>query len=137
MSFLIFSVSLLILLVAGVFLYTWINRLSRLDRQHDQEDLVAGMVNLERGFSAELAATVSSFRPVPRTRAENSWGTYLFESYSQWRTTTRWPDLIQSVSIAVRSQDGKISFETFQPSTGDFSPQSWPLSLARFRETLK
>ncbi|MGH9431087.1 MAG: sensor histidine kinase [Terriglobia bacterium] len=137
LSFIIFSGSLLILLVAGLFLYQWINRLSHLDRQHDQEDLVAGMVNLERGFSAELAEMVSSFRPVPRVHAGNSWGTYLFESYSQWRTTTRWPDLIHSVSIAIRSRDGKISFETFNPATGDFAPQSWPSSLTGFRQALQ
>jgi signal transduction histidine kinase len=137
LSLVILGVSLLILVVAGVFLYQWINRLSELDRQHDQQDLVAGMVNLERGFSADLAETVTSFRPIARVHAPNSWGTFLFESYSEWRSTTRWPGLIHSISIAVRSRRGKISFETFDPATGDFEPQPWPSDLTRFQEVLQ
>ena len=137
LSLIFIVVSVAILLVAGVFIYRWINRLSQLDRQNDQTNLEAGMMDLERGFSAELAEMVVSFRPISRTRAGKSWGTNLLESYSQWRTTTRWPELIHSVSIAVRSESGKVRFETFDPRTGDFFPREWPASLSLFQETLQ
>ena len=137
LSLIFLAVTAAILLVAGIFIYRWINRLSQLDRQNDQANLEAGMMNLERGFSTEMAEMVVSFRPISRTRAEKSWGTNLLESYSQWRTTARWPQLIHSVSIAVRPQNGKLSFETFEPGTGGFSPRDWPSSLSVFQDTLK
>jgi two-component system sensor histidine kinase SenX3 len=137
LAIIILSVSLAILAAAGVFLWQWINRMSQLDQQTDQADLIIGMRNLRRGISMELAEMAASFRPMPRTRTAEAWRTYVVESYSQWKTTTRWPGLIRSVSVAFRSKDGRISFETYVPATGDFSPQEWPESLIQFRLPLQ
>ena len=54
-SLIALSASLLIPLAAGVFLYHSINHTSQLDCQNVQENLVTQMLNLERGFSEELA----------------------------------------------------------------------------------
>ena len=136
-SLIALSASLLIPLAAGVFLYHSINHTSQLDCQNVQENLVTQMLNLERGFSEELAQIAVSFRPIPRIRSQDAWRTYLIESYSQWRTTTRWPDLVHSVSIEVRSGSGKVEFGTFEPASGDFSPQECPLPLVGFEKMLE
>jgi signal transduction histidine kinase len=130
------TISVVVLAVAGVFLYRWVNRLRDLDLRRQQEDLDASVVNLQREFSASLHEAVWFFHPIPEPRSRPPAVIYS-ELYSQWKTTARWPQLIDHLSIAFRSPSGRILLAQFQPKSGSFKNEVWPASLEVFRSALE
>jgi signal transduction histidine kinase len=130
------AVSAIVLVVAGVFLYRWVNRLSDLDLRRQQEDLDASMINLQREFAAALHEAVWFFHPIPETRSGTPEAVYS-ELYSQWKSTARWPELIDEVRIAFRSRNGGVILAQLQPQSGRLKEQPWPASLEAFRDSLR
>ena len=130
------AVSVVLLVVAGMFLYRWVDRLTDLDRQRRQEDLDASMINLQREFAATLHEVVWFFHPLPELHSRSPEAVYS-ELYSQWKNTARWPQLINRVSIAFRSESsGRIVLAQFLPKSGTFVKQPWPTPLEAFRNSL-
>jgi two-component system, OmpR family, sensor histidine kinase SenX3 len=130
------TISVVVLVAAGVFLYRWVNRLSDLDLRRQQEDLNASVVNLQREFSASLHEAVWFFHPIPEPRSRTPAAVYS-ELYSQWKNTARWPQLIDHLSIAFRSPSGRIVLAQLEPKSGSFKGEPWPASLDTFRNTLR
>jgi signal transduction histidine kinase len=130
------TISVVVLVVAGVFLYRWVNRLSELDLRRQQEDLNASIVNLQREFSASLHEAVWFFHPIPELRSRTPAAVYS-ELYSQWKNTARWPQLIDKLAIAFKSQRGRIVLAQLQPKSGGFGEEPWPASLDVFRNALQ
>jgi signal transduction histidine kinase len=130
------AVSAIVLVAAGVLLYRWVNRLSELDLRRQREDLDASMVNLQREFEATLHEAVWFFHPIPEVHSRTPEAAYS-ELYSQWRNTTRWPQIIGKVSVGFRSEAGRIVLAELQPQSGKFKEQPWPASLEVFRNSLR
>ncbi|MGH9446755.1 MAG: histidine kinase dimerization/phospho-acceptor domain-containing protein, partial [Terriglobia bacterium] len=128
-------VSIAGLLVSGFFLYRWVNRLSELDLRRQQENLDASVVNLQREFAATLREAMWFFRPMPGLPRPELETTYS-ELYSQWKTAARWPQVIRTISIALRSGDGSIGLAQLDPKAEKFKAVSWPASLRKFRDAL-
>jgi signal transduction histidine kinase len=129
------TVSVVVLVIAGVFLYQWVTRLSDLDLRRQQEDLNASVVNLQREFSATLHEAVWFFHPVPELRSRTPAAVYS-ELYSQWKSTARWPQIIDKLTIAFRSPTGRIVLAQLQPKAASFQEEPWPASLRVFRNSL-
>jgi signal transduction histidine kinase len=128
-------ISLVALLVTGAFLYRWVNRLSQLDYRRRKEDLDNAAANLQREFSATIHEAIWYFHPVPGMQPVSPQETYA-ELYAQWKTLTRWPQLIEGIGLAFKSPDGSIKFERLQPATGRFAAASWPSAFTSFRQSL-
>ncbi len=124
------------LLLAGTFLYRWINRVSVADREQQTEFLQSAM----RSFRGDLVGTLleirSTFRPIPRRGSATALDNYLAEFYSQWRSSDPNGPLVATLSLAT-VQEGKPQLRTLDSKSGKFKPQPWPESLEGFRERMK
>jgi two-component system, OmpR family, sensor histidine kinase SenX3 len=123
------------LLVSGLFLYRWVNRLSELDLRRQQEDLDASVINLQREFAATFREAMWFFRPTPGFRTSELENAYS-ELYSQWKTAARWPQVICAVSIGTKAADGSAALAQLDPKTEKFKQIPWPASLGKFRDAL-
>jgi signal transduction histidine kinase len=128
-------VSIVVLVIAGVFLYRWVNRLSELDRRRQQEDLDTSMMNLQREFAATLHEALWFFRPIPGFGSRDPEAVYS-ELYAQWKNTARWPQLIDSIEVGFLSKGSHIVFAVLDCQSGNFSEQPWPADLTFFRNSM-
>lgn len=124
-----------VLSLSAVFLYRWVNRLAELDLSRRQENLDAALVNFQREFAATLREPVWFFRPVPELESAAP-QTALLEAYLQWKSTSRWPQILSTVAISVKSPGRTPVLMQFQPKSGRFEEQPWPAKLDAFRRSL-
>jgi signal transduction histidine kinase len=133
----LFSVLLVLLLVAGVLMHRWINRASEVDRQEQRALLMAAMRSFQGDFSATMQEVVPSFWSAPRLETDTAMEAYVAELYSYWQSTARQPQLVDAVSLGTIMPDGATTFRRFRPEEGQFEEHEWPVWLESFRDLLK
>lgn len=131
------SVLLLLLSLAGVLIYRWIDRASEADRQQQKEFLETAMRSFEGEFSGTFQDILSTFRPASRLQTDTPVESYIAGLYSHWRSTAKQPQLIGTVSIGTAKPDGSVTFLRLLPQDGQFQEQTWPASLEVFRHVLQ
>ncbi|MCL5670506.1 MAG: hypothetical protein M1423_04305, partial [Acidobacteria bacterium] len=124
------------LLLAGILLYRWINRVSVADREQQVEFLQAAMRSFRGDFAGTLLEIRSTFRPIPRRGTEAALDEYLAEFYSQWRASDPNGPLVATLSVATM-QDGKPQLRTLDSQSGKFQPRPWPASLESLRNRME
>jgi signal transduction histidine kinase len=124
------------LLLAGILLYRWINRVSVADREQQVEFLQAAMRSFRGDFAGTLLEIRSTFRPIPRHGTSAALDNYLGEFYYQWRANDANGPLVATFSLAT-IKDGKPQLQTLDIKSGKFKPQPWPASLENFRNRLQ
>jgi signal transduction histidine kinase len=128
---------LILLLSAAALMYRWINRLNQADRQQETEFLETAMHSFQGEFSGAVQEILLVFRPACRRPANTALEPYLSDLYSQWQSTSHWPQIVGTVGIGTVTSDGILTFRRFRPQDGQFEDQAWPASLESSRDLLR
>ena len=134
---LIGSVALLLLVsVAAVMQYRWINRASEADRQQQREFLDAALRNFADDFRERIHDPLPYFRPSPTVAPDTAFESHLSNLFLQWRATAERPQMISSISFGMESASG-ISFRRLAAEDKQFREATWPESLKLYRTILE
>ncbi len=127
----------LVVLVAAILLYRWIDRVSAADRLQQKELLEVAFRGFQSDFSSTIQEIFSNFRPQASLESEQEIETHLGELYSQWQSITRQPQLIESLGIGIIDSKGTLTFERYFPGEKKFERQDWPVELQNYRDLLR
>lgn len=134
---LIGCVALMLLVgVAAVQQYRWINRVSEADRRQRREFVEATLRNFGDDFRERLHEPLPYFRPSPVVPPDTAFEPYLSRLALQWRATAEHPQLLGSVSFATASTSGVI-FKRLRIADKQFTEESWPEALMLYRTILE
>lgn len=126
----------LVVLVAAVLLYRWINRVGGADRVRQKELLEVAF----RGFQSEFVSAVqeihSTFRPLAGFQGETQIEAHLSEMFDQWQNNARQPQLIGGLTIGTIDSKGSLAFHRFLQHEKKFEKQEWPPELQSYRDLL-
>ncbi|MFN8007427.1 MAG: HAMP domain-containing sensor histidine kinase [Terriglobia bacterium] len=137
-SRLFFLVSGLFVLVAlaAILLYRWIDRVSAADRLQQKELLEVAFRGFQSDFSSSIQEIFSSFRPQAGFENETDIEAHLNELYSQWLNNSRNPQLIKNLGIGVIDAAGIPRYERFLPQEKKFDREEWPPGLQNYKQAL-
>ncbi|MBD0369715.1 MAG: HAMP domain-containing histidine kinase [Pyrinomonadaceae bacterium] len=127
---------MLVMCVAAVLQYRWINRASEADRRQQREYVEAAIRNFSDDFAERIHYPLPYFRPSPTVPADTAFEPYLSNLFLQWRSTAERPQMLSSVSFAVENKDG-VPFKRLRSTDKQFTEESWPESLKLFRTILE
>jgi signal transduction histidine kinase len=131
------SVALMLLLaLAAVQQYRWINRVSEADRRQRREYMETTLRSTSNDFRETIHELLPSFRPYPAIPLETNLETYLAGRAFQWRETSEHPQLLGSVSFAAENPNG-VTFKRLRLGDAQFTEQSWPQDLMLYRTILE
>jgi two-component system sensor histidine kinase SenX3 len=131
------SVALMLLLaLAAVQQYRWINRVSEADRRQRREYVETMLRSTSNDFRETIHELLSAFRPFPAIPLETNLETYLAGRAFQWRETSDHPQLLGSVSFAAVNPNG-VTFKHLRLGDAQFTEQSWPEDLTLYRTILE
>ena len=126
---------LLLLMLAAVMQYRWINRISEADRQQRHELLETALHDFRSEFEARLREPLRSYRPTPGLRPGTAIEPYLARRFEQWQSETTHPQLLGAISFGIEAAEGMI-FKRQRVGDEQFSRQAWPDELAPYRTIL-
>jgi signal transduction histidine kinase len=131
------TVSLMLLLsLAAVQQYRWINRVSEADRRQRREYMETTLGSTSNDFRETIHELLPTFRPFPTIPPETTLETYLARRASEWRATSGHSQLLRSVSLGTESPNG-IIFKRLRLGDEQFTEQSWPEALTLYRTILQ
>lgn len=134
---LIGCVALMLLVgVAAVQQYRWINRVSEADRRQRREYVEATLRNFGDDFRERIHEPLPYFRPSPAVPDDTAFEPYLSRLALQWRATAEHPQLLGSVSFATTNASGVI-FKRLRIGDKQFTEESWPEALTLYRTILE
>ncbi|NOT59475.1 MAG: hypothetical protein HOP19_04530 [Acidobacteria bacterium] len=141
---LVFGVWAVLLLLAAVLLYRWINRAHEADRKQHRELLVTALRSCATEFNSAVQEVLTAFRPAPRLQNDLKLEHQAVDLYQPWRDTARHSALIGSLSIGSLDAQGKPFFRrAVTNATGaiinkdtPFASAEWPAALAAFQQRL-
>jgi signal transduction histidine kinase len=137
-SWLLIGTSGLMLLVAlaAVQQYRWINRVSEADRRQRREYMETTLRNAGNDFRETIHQLLPVFRPSPTIPPDITLETYLARRASQWRATSEHSRLLGSVSLGIETPNG-VTFKRLRLGDEQFTEQSWPEALTLYRTILQ
>jgi len=131
------TVSLMLLLsLAAVQQYRWINRVSEADRRQRREYMETALGSTSNDFRETIHELLPTFRPFPTIPPETTLETYLARRASEWRATSGHSQLLRSVSLGTESPNG-VTFKRLRLGDEQFTEQSWPEALTLYRKILQ
>jgi signal transduction histidine kinase len=131
------TVSLMLLLaLAAVQQYRWINRVSEADRRQRREYMETTLGSTSNDFRETIHELLPVFRPSPTIPPDITLETYLARRASQWRATSDHSQLLSSVSLGIESPNG-VTFKRLRPGDEQFTEQSWPEALTLYRTIIQ
>jgi signal transduction histidine kinase len=131
------SVALMLLLaLAAIQQYRWINRVSEADRRQRREYMETTLRSTSNDFRETIHELLPTFRPFPTIPLKTILETYLAARAQEWRQTSEHPQLLGSVSFAAENTDG-VTFKRLRLGDAQFTEQSWPQDLTLYRTILE
>jgi two-component system sensor histidine kinase SenX3 len=127
---------MLLLALAAVQQYRWINRVSEADRRQRREYMEATLRSTSNDFRETIHELLPTFRPSPAIPLKMILETYLAGRAVQWRETSDRPQLLGSVSFAAENPNGVV-FKRLRLGETQFTEQSWPEDLTLYRTILE
>src|SRR5260370_21160534 len=100
----------LLLLLAGVVQYRWIDRVSEADRRQRQDYLETTLRTFDGDFKDTILNLLPSFRASPMTPPGTVLATHLSRLTSQWRAASNRPGLLKSVGLGTEER-GRAVFK--------------------------
>jgi two-component system, OmpR family, sensor histidine kinase SenX3 len=129
---------MLLMCVAAILQYRWINRASEADRRQQREYLDATLRNFSDDFRERVHYPLPYFRPTPALPLDTAFESYLANLFLQWRATSERPQMISSISFAVESPSGGgPTFKRLSAGEKQFREESWPEALKLYRTILE
>lgn len=126
----------LLVCVAAVMQYRWINRASEADRRQQREFLEAAVRNFGDDFRERIHYPLPYFRPSTAVPHDAALEPYLANLFLQWRATAERPEMISSVSLGIESEGG-IHFKRLGREDKQFKEESWPEALKLYRTIME
>jgi two-component system sensor histidine kinase SenX3 len=127
---------MLLMCVAAVMQYRWINRASEADRRQQREYVEAALRNFSDDFRERIHYPLPYFRPSPSVPRDTAFEPYLANLFLQWQSTAERPQMISSVSFGVESAGG-TTFKRLRATDRQFAEEAWPASLSLYRTILE
>ncbi len=131
------GVLLLLLLLAAVLQYRWINRVSEADRQQQREFLDSSLRNFRNEFTTSLQEPLPVFRPTLLLRPGTALEPYLAGLQEQWKTTAIHPQMLSAISLGIENLEKNLVFKRRKAGEDKFTEQPWPDELAWSHEVLE
>jgi two-component system sensor histidine kinase SenX3 len=128
---------MLVVCVAAVLQYRWINRASEADRRQQREYLDSALRNFADDFRERIHDPLPYFRPSPGVPPDVVFETHLSNLFSQWRTTAERPQMLYAVSFAMETPTGGVVFKRLRAADKEFTEAAWPQSLELYRTILE
>jgi len=125
---------LLLLALAAVTQYRWINRFSEADRRQRREVLEAEMRGLRNEFDSILHEPTRIYRPTPGLRPGTVIEPYLSRQRRQWEQESNRGALLEAVCFGIETG---LSFKCQRIGEEQFMEQAWPEELAQYRTILE
>jgi len=126
---------LLLLALAAVTQYRWINRISEADRRQRRELLEATLHGFGGDFDRTLRELIRVYRPTPGLRPGTEVEPYLSRELRTWQTEANHPPLLDAVSFGIEAANGPV-FKRRRLGDEQFSRQEWPEALGQYRTIL-
>lgn len=134
---LIGSLALLLLLaLAALQQYRWINRVSEADRRQRREYMETTLRGVGNDFGETILDLLPTFRPSPTISPGTILESYLKARASEWRATSYHPQLLNAVSFGTETPGG-IKFKRLRPGDEGFAEGAWPEALQLYRTILE
>jgi signal transduction histidine kinase len=127
---------MLLLALAAVQQYRWINRVSEADRRQRREYMETTLRSTSNDFRETIHELLPVFRPSPTIPLDTTLETYLARRASEWRATSDHSQLLRSVSLGTESPNG-LTFKRLRLGDEQFTEQSWPEALTLYRTILQ
>ena len=127
---------MLLLALAALQQYRWINRVSEADRRQRREYMEATLRSTSNDFRETLHELLPAFRPHPAIPPKTNLETYLAGLALQWRETSDHPQLLGSLSFADENPNG-VAFKRLRLGDAQFTEQPWPEDLRLYRTILE
>ncbi len=125
---------LLLLLLAAIMQYRWINQISDADRQQRHELLEAAMRGFRSEFDAILREPMRIYRQNPALRPGTVIEPYLGRRRGQWEQESNHPLLLNAVCLGI---EAGLSFKCQHMGEEQFTAEAWPEELAQYRTILE
>jgi signal transduction histidine kinase len=134
---------LLLTVLAGVMQYGWINRVSDADRRQRRDFTEGTLRNFGVDFRDTLIRMLPFFRPRLDESKSATFERDLIEVNKRWHSTAERPQLLKSISIGIRSEEGvvfrRMQIRDLQSGTGaeQFKSEEWPNEFILYRHILE
>src|ERR1051326_2019603 len=127
---------LVLLVLAAVMQYHWINQISEADRQQRRELLQTAMRGFRNEFDAIVREPMRIYRPNPGLQPGTGIEPYLGRRRGQWEQESNHPALLEAVCFGIESKDG-LSFKCQHMGQEQFIEEAWPDELIQYRTILE
>lgn len=127
---------LVLLVLAALMQYRWINQISEADRQQRRALLATALRGFRNEFDAILREPIRVYRPNPGLRPGTVIEPYLGRRRGQWEQEANHAPLLKAVCFGIESKDG-LSFKCQHVGEEQFTTEAWPDELAQYRTILE
>ncbi len=127
----------ILLIVLGTLQYSWIDRVSEVERDRRQNQLAEAALRFSRDFDSELSRLFFFFQ-----RSAFQWPqleTGIGNSYQRWKEDQAYGDLLKEIwRIELENEAGGLGKPSlFEPATSTFNEREWPSHLTSTRTRLE
>ncbi|HXD30998.1 MAG TPA: HAMP domain-containing sensor histidine kinase [Pyrinomonadaceae bacterium] len=127
---------LLVTVLAGLLQFRGINRMSDAVRRQRRADVERTLRNFRGDFRAALLQPLPFLRPTPNERNDIALESYLVENSNRWHSNSDRPQLLASISIGTKSEQGVV-FRRLPTGENQFKRADWPTEFMRYRRVLE
>jgi signal transduction histidine kinase len=132
LPFIIAALLLPLLVVLAVLQWSWIGKVSAMERQRMRASLMTAGSRFTRDFDREIARAFLTFHPGPR-EAPSERLERVLRQYRHWTAEAPYPQLLRDVFLVQPA--GEI--QVLRPEEHRFEPCPWPADLAGVRRRLE
>lgn len=126
-----------LLLLAAVLQYRWINRVSEADQQLRHILLEMTLRSFQRDFDRKMRETLQFYQRALGVAPGTDWEPRLNAAFDRWQRETPDARLVGAVSFATLEGSGAAVFKRRAGTETVFTAQAWPTDLLSYRQMLE
>lgn len=136
LPFIIAALLLPLLIVLAVLQWSWIGKVSAMERQRMRASLMTAGSRFTSDFDREIARAFLTFHPGP-TEPPSERLERVFRQYSHWTSEAPYPELVRDVFLVRPGGNQTGEIQVLRPAEQRFEPCPWPAELAGVRRRLE
>jgi two-component system, OmpR family, sensor histidine kinase SenX3 len=126
-----------LLLLAAVLQYRWINRVSEADQQLRHMLLETTLRSFQRDFDRKMRETLQFYQRTLGVAPGTDWEPRINTALNRWQQETTEARWVRAVSFATLDATGAPIFKRRAGNEAAFTTQAWPTDLLPYRKMLE